>query len=217
MGFLDRLLGREPQPSARPDYGTPESGGWSRETHPGPARQPGVDSDEAAIERYRYLLRTAPPDAVEQAHREAFSQLTPEQRRQVLTQLGSQVPESERATSDDPQSLARMATRAEMRRPGTLERSFGGAGGMGGGIGVGGLIAGSLLASVAGAFVGTAIADAMFDASDSQGSDSADGGDSGDSSAEDPGGAESADSGGGFDAAGDFGGGDFGDFGGGDF
>jgi hypothetical protein len=218
MGFLDRLLGREPQTSARPDYGTPESGGWSRETNPGAARRAPVDSDEAAIERYRYLLRTAPPDAVEQAHREAFSQLTPEQRAQVLTQLGSQVPQAERATSDDPQSLARMATRAEMRRPGTLERSFGGPGAVGGGIGVGGLIAGSLLASVAGAFVGTAIADAMFDdSSNSEGSDSAAGGDTADNAADDPGGAENADSGGGFDAAGDFGGGDFGDFGGGDF
>jgi hypothetical protein len=233
MGFLDRLLGREPQPPARPDYGSPEPGGWSRRSgsgSPGTRSTRPVDGDAAAIERYRYLLRTAPPDAVEQAHREAFSQLTPEQRRQVLIQLGSQLPESERATSDDPQSLARMATRAEMRRPGTLERSFGGGmgGGIGmggGGIGMGGLIAGSLLTSVAGAFVGTAIADAMFDASDSDSSDSADGdngdsGDSGDSGGDDQvdaGDSESLDDGGGFDSAGDFGGGDFGDFGGGDF
>ena len=207
MGFLDRFLGRESQP-ARPDYGTPPAQDRERS---GRTAGAAPDSDTAAIERYRYLLRTAPPDAIEQAHREAFSQLTPEQRRQVLTQLGSQLPASERATSDDPQSLARMATRAEMRRPGTLERSLGG--GMGGGIGMGGLIAGSLLASVAGAFVGTAIADAMFDASDSGDNDSADGGDSGDSAD----GGDSGDGGGGFDRAGDFGGGDFGDFGGGDF
>jgi hypothetical protein len=215
MSFLDRLLGREPQQPARPAYGTFESDDRSRVTSP--AGRPPADSDQAAIERYRYLLRTAPPDAIEQAHREAFSQLTPEQRRQVLTQLGSEVPASERATSDDPRSLARMATRAEMRRPGTLERSFGGGmGGMGGGIGMGGLIAGSLLSSIAGAVVGTAIADAMFDLSDSEGGDSeagadnAEGGDvAGDSG-------ESVDSGGG-DAFGDFGGGDFGDFGGGEF
>jgi len=229
MGFLDRLLGREPEQPDRPAYGTFDSGARPRaadagrstgsrgSTGSGPA-----ESDAAAIERYRYLLRTAPPDAIEQAHREAFAQLTPEQRRQVLTQLGSQLPASERATSDDPQSLARMATRAEMRRPGTLERSFGGmgGGGLGGGIGMGGLIAGGLLSSIAGAFVGTAIADAMFDFDDSgdhddsaDGADGNDGGDSGDSG--DAGGA-------GFDTAGDFGGGDFGgddfgDFGGGDF
>jgi hypothetical protein len=206
MGFLDRLLGRE---------------------EPGPRRAPGrtaPGSDEAAIERYRYLLRTAPPDALEQAHAEAFAQLTPEQRRQVLAEVSAQVPEAERATSDDPRSLARMATRAELRQPGTLERTFGaargpggpgGPGGVGGGVGVGGIIAGSLLASVAGAFVGTAIADSLFDLSDGGdggGDAAAAGGDAGGGA----GGDVSADSGGGF---GDFGGGDFGggDFGGGDF
>src|ERR671928_167090 len=41
------------------------------------------------------------------------------------------VPSSERPRSDDPRSLARAATRAEVRQPGTLERAFGG--GFGGG------------------------------------------------------------------------------------
>ena len=223
MGFLDRILGRDQQPSDRPGYGTFDSDDRSRSGRP--AARAGADGDQAAIERYRYLLRTAPPDAVEQAHREAFSQLTPEQRRQVLTQLGAQVPAAERATSDDPQSLARMATRAEMRRPGTLERSFGGGMGGGGGIGMGGLIAGSLLTSIAGAFVGTAIADAMFDDNDN-GDDSDDGG-SADGGSDDGGSGDGGDAdagsggtdSGGFDSAGDFGGGDFGggDFGGGDF
>jgi hypothetical protein len=118
----------------------------------------GRDPDEAAVERYRYMLRTAPPETVEQAHAEAFAKLTPDQRRKVLEDLGNAVPASERATSDDPQSLARMATRAEMRQPGTMERALGG----GRGMGMGGVIAGSLLASVAGAFIGTAIADAFL-------------------------------------------------------
>ena len=115
--------------------------------------------DEAAVERYRYMLRTAPPETVEQAHAEAFAKLTPEQRQKVLADLGNVVPPAERATSSDPQALARMATRAETRNPGTLERSFGG----GRGPGMGGTIAGTLLASVAGAFIGTAIAGALFD------------------------------------------------------
>jgi hypothetical protein len=119
----------------------------------------GRDPDEVAVERYRYMLRTAPPETVEQAHAEAFAKLTPEQRRKVLEDLGEAVPASERATSDDPQSLARMATRAEMRQPGTMERTLGG---RGGGMGMGGMIAGTLLASVAGAFIGTAIADAFL-------------------------------------------------------
>jgi hypothetical protein len=44
----------------------------------------------------------------------------------VLEGLGNAVPASERAASDDPRSLARMATRAEMREPGTMERAVGG-------------------------------------------------------------------------------------------
>ena len=130
MGILDRLFG---------------------ETR---ARRP--ISDEQALTRYRYLLRTAPPDAIEQAHAEAFAQLTPAQRAQVLQQLSAEVPPSQRPGTPgqtDPQALACLATRAEMRHPGTLERALGG-----GGIGVGGMFAGSLLSSIAGAFIGTAIA-----------------------------------------------------------
>ena len=44
----------------------------------------------------------------------------------MLEGLGNAVPASERAASDDPRSLARMATRAEMREPGTMERAVGG-------------------------------------------------------------------------------------------
>lgn len=152
--------------------------------------------DQGAIERYRYMLRTAPPDDIERAHAEAFAQLTPEQRATVLRELSRQVPPSEAATSDDPQSLARMATRAEMRQPGTMERTLAGVQGPG--------LGGMFLSTLAGAFVGTAIADAFFD--------------------NDAGGPESAQTDGGADAdpvadagGADFGGGDFGDFGGGDF
>ena len=111
-------------------------------------------NDSQALERYRYMLRTAPPDDIERAHQEAFAQLTPDQRRAVLRELSAQVPPSEVA-GDDPGSLARMATRAEMRQPGTMERAFGGAGAPG--------LGSMFLSTLAGAFVGTAIADAFFD------------------------------------------------------
>ena len=154
--------------------------------------------DRQAIERYRYMLRTAPPDDIERAHEEAFQQLTPEQRRTVLEELTTQVPASEASTSDDPRSLARMATRAELRQPGTMERTFGTMQGPG--------LGGIFLSTIAGAFVGTAIADAFFD--NDSGTDAA--ADSGSSDGEIDGGGE-------FDG-GDMGGGDFGgDFGGGDF
>ncbi len=152
-------------------------------------------NDQQAIERYRYMLRTAPPDDVERAHQEAFERLTPEQRATVLSELSRQVPESEAATSDDPRSLARMATRAEMRQPGTMERTFGGMQGPG--------LGGMFLSTLAGAFVGSAIAHSFFDDS---GSD-ADGGEA--TSADDGGGDEGGDD---FGGGGDFGGGDFGGF-----
>ena len=133
-------------------------------------------SDEQAVERYRYLLRTAPPETIERAHEEAFAQMTPEQRQLALQQLAEAAPPEERRyAKDDPHSLARLATRSELRQPGILERLFGGTrfggggygyaggGGMtGGGIGLGGMLAGSLLASVAGSMIGSTIANSFF-------------------------------------------------------
>ncbi len=119
-------------------------------------------SDQQAIERYRYMLRTAPPETIEQAHAEAFAALTPQQRRVVLEQLREATPPGERPTGDsgaDPQALARMATRAEIREPGVLERAFGS--GRGGG-GFGGMFASSLLGSVAGTVLGSMVAQHFF-------------------------------------------------------
>ena len=150
--------------------------------------------DGQAVERYRYLLRTAPPDDIERAHEEAFAQLTPEQRAEVLSELAQEVPPTEVPSGDDPGSLARMATRAEMREPGTLERTFSR---------MQGPSFGSMfLPTMAGVFVGSAIAGAIFDDSSPDASGDAGGG-------ADGAGAESAGFDGG-DAGGDFGGGDFG-------
>ena len=125
-----------------------------------------ASADEQAIARYRYLLRTAPPEAIEQAHAEAFAQLTPEQRRHVLSELSAQLPDAERNAAlragDSPESLARVATRAELRQPGTMERAFGGLGMGLGGTGFGGLLAGSFLSSMAGTVLGTMIAQHFF-------------------------------------------------------
>jgi hypothetical protein len=241
MGFLDKLFGRreEEQPSPQPQQRQQQAYGGNRRGNPTPEEM----TDEQAVERYRYMLKTAPPDAIEQAHAEAFSRLTPEQRQMVLQELTRNAPEHERAASDDPQSLARMATRAEMRQPGTLERTF--IVMPGGGMGMGGLFAGSFLSSMAGMFVGSMIANQFFghndyaqgynegyaagdhadDSGDNQdgggdaGTDSGDSGDAGsaggDYSAGDYG---SGDYGSGADyGAADAGGGDFGGFGGGDF
>ena len=119
-------------------------------------------TDEQAIERYRYMLKTAPPETLEHAHAEAFAQLTPEQRRLLLQKLVEGMPASERASAEqagaNPQALARMATRAEIRKPGAMERMLGQAGGMS----MGGLMAGTLLSSIAGTVLGSVIAREFF-------------------------------------------------------
>jgi hypothetical protein len=139
MGLLDRLFGRSRRSSGYdPQFGQPyqQDPYGEQQQYQEPGRTAPRSADEQAIERYRYLLRTAPPDQVEAAHAEAFGKLTPEQRRQVLEQLAA-VPGGERPRGDDARSLARAATRAEIRQPGTLERAFGGFGGGYGGGGYG--------------------------------------------------------------------------------
>ena len=68
------------------------------------------------------------------------------------------------ATYDvDPRSLARLATRAEVRQPGTLERTWSGMPGRGmGGMGMGGFMAGNFTSTIAGVVVGSLIADAFL-------------------------------------------------------
>lgn len=213
MGIFDKLFGSDPEPERQP----------TQESQRKPARDgfAGKPTDEQAIERYRYLLKTAPPEAIEQAHEEAFTQLSPEQRRSVLEQLSSDAPEYEQGAgtskADDPRSLAKMATRAEMRRPGTLERTFGGLGG-GGQMGFGGLLAGSFMSSLAGTVIGSMVAQQFFAHDEHQQQDLAEGrndqGPDDASAADDAGQGASADAEMSGDAGDDFGGGDFG---GGDF
>jgi hypothetical protein len=120
-----------------------------------------LSEDEQALARYRYMLKTAPPETIEQAHVEAFAQLTPQQRRMLLEQLRDEMPAAERAyAADDPQTLARVATRAELRQPGTLEHVFGRM--PAAAPGLGGMMAGSLLSSMAGAVLGTMIAESFL-------------------------------------------------------
>lgn len=159
MGIVDKLLGREEE---QPE-GSRRRGAVS-----------GESADQQALARYRYMLRTAPPETIEQAHAEAFAKLTPEQRQMLLQELGAAVPPSERgAASADPQQLARLATRAEVRQPGLLERTFGGMGG-GGGMGFGGMMAGSFLSSMAGVVVGSMIAQQFLGDSGFAGNDAGD-------------------------------------------
>lgn len=202
MGFLDRLFGASdertaPQPPQAP-----------------PARR--LSEDELAIERYRYLLRTAPPESIEAVHAEAFAKLTPQQRAEVYRTLAEQAPPGERIVSDEPEALARAATRAEMRSPGTMERAFSGAGATNGrpmraGPSMGAMIGSSLLGTIAGVVIGSAIAQAFLPdpssfESGGEGTDAGTDSASTDASGADASGADAS----GADAGGYDGGGDFG-------
>src|SRR5690349_9832045 len=106
MGLFERLFGRKRRRARRydgqrasyqPPY--PRTDGGEPYRAPEPSRQdvralphavegappaPRTLTDEQAIARYRYMLRTAPPEVMEQAHEEAFARLTPQQRAMVL-------------------------------------------------------------------------------------------------------------------------------------
>ena len=151
MDFFKRLLGE--------DRTTTQA---SNPQRPAPQRRT-LSPDEQAVERYRYLVRTAPPETIEEVHAEAFAKLTPEQRHMVLQELTQDLPASEQQAAatagDDPRSLARVATRAEMRAPGTLERTWNR---MPAGGGMGGFMAGNFMSTIAGVMVGSMIADAFL-------------------------------------------------------
>jgi len=127
-----------------------------------------ADADEQAIARYRYLLKTAPPETIERAHAEAFAALTSEQRRKVLQGLSEEMPEAERrafaTAADSPGALAQAATRAEIRQPGAIERAFGGIGAAPSAAapGFGSMLGGSLLGSLAGTVLGGMVAQHFF-------------------------------------------------------
>jgi hypothetical protein len=101
---------------------------------------PGVD----AVTRYQYLLSTADPSRIEQAHEQAIAQMSAHEREQVLQALSrtSEVPADASASN-----LARSATRLEMQRPGALQKLFG----KGNGLGT------TVLASLAAGFVGSTV------------------------------------------------------------
>jgi hypothetical protein len=190
MGFLDRLFGTQEQDEA-----------------PATPRRRPPNEDERAVERYRYLLRTAPPETIEQVHAEAFGRLTEEQRALVYEELSKGSGTGERPLSSEPATLARSATRKEMRDPGSLERTLAGSGAaVNGGPSFGSMVGSTILGTVAGYVIGSALVSAFLPwdgGADANADSGSDGGDSGDASAD-----------AGSDFGGDFGGGDFGgDFG----
>ena len=153
MGFLDRMFGAAPA-SAQP----------VRAAANPPRTHAATTDDERALDRYRYLIRTAPPETIEQVHAEAFARLTDSQRALIYEELSRGATTGERPLSSEPATLARAATRAELRQPGSLERSLSGstAGITPGAPGFGSMLASSLLGTVAGYVIGSALVSAFL-------------------------------------------------------
>ncbi|GAA1391105.1 hypothetical protein [Luteococcus peritonei] len=108
-----------------------------------------TNSSGDAVARYQYLLRTASPDQIEQAHEQAFAQVSAAERQQVLQALSTT---GETPADASAASLARSATRLEVQQPGTLQSVLGQAQGA-----IGGSTGRNLLTSVAGGFIGSGL------------------------------------------------------------
>jgi len=194
-----------PEPRRTPQHAAVPGGTPGRDAQ-------GRTDDDIAVERYQYLLRTAPPETIEKVHQEAFARLTPEQREMLFARLSKNAPSGDAPRDSDPASLAVSATRSELRQPGTMERSMGGTN-----LGFAAMVGSSLLGTVAGYVIGSALVASLFpsDTGADAGAESSDASDSGADSSADAGADTGADT---MSAdGGDFGGGFGSDFGGGDF
>jgi hypothetical protein len=80
-----------------------------------------ADAPEDPVERqYRYLLRTAPADALEAAHTEALPLLSEPQQESLLDTLRSSLLVGGHLTTNDHAKIAHLVTVAERRSPGQL-------------------------------------------------------------------------------------------------
>ena len=184
MSIFDRIFGNQ----------TPEPAGGAR------VGRPARSDDEIAVERYQYLLRTAPPETIERVHAEAFAKLTEEQRTLLFTELTDNAPAGEAPRSAEPAALATAATRAELRQPGTMERTFQGPSFVS-------MMGASLIGTVAGYVVASALVSAFLPGAGADPAADAAGDGGGDTGTDAPADTGSGDFG--ADAGGDFGG-DFG-------
>ena len=81
--------------------------------------QPAADEDQA-VRQYRFLLRTAPADAVEAAHVEALQRLGGRERVAVLTGVQDGLAAGHRASPDDVAKIAHLLVTGERRAPGAF-------------------------------------------------------------------------------------------------
>jgi hypothetical protein len=78
----------------------------------------GTDAEDPVVRQYRFLLRTAPADALEAAHVEALPALDPDTRAAVLAAVQERLVAGLRLGPDDITRLAHLVTLGERRAPG---------------------------------------------------------------------------------------------------
>ena len=86
----------------------------------GPAVAAAQDSSEPLVRQYRYLLRSAPADALENAHREALPELSTPHRAAVLDAVRTSMASGAHIAADDTLPLAHLVVFAEKKFPGAF-------------------------------------------------------------------------------------------------
>ena len=85
-------------------------------TTAGPGAQPREPEDQT-VRQYRFLLRTAPQDALQAAHQEALEHLAADQRALVLSAVRAGLVAGQRLSPGDTAAIARLVSIGERRDP----------------------------------------------------------------------------------------------------
>ena len=80
-------------------------------------------AEDPVVRQYRYLLRTAPADAVEAAHAECLPRLSEADRAAVLTAVQTGLVAGQRLTPDAVPKIAHLVVSGEHRDPGAFLRA----------------------------------------------------------------------------------------------
>ena len=88
-----------------------------REGHPQP---PDEAAEDVTVRQYRFLLRTAPADALEAAHTEALPLLSPDERRSLLRAIQESLLVGGHLGDSDHSHIAHLIAAGERRSPGQL-------------------------------------------------------------------------------------------------
>lgn len=141
QNLLQNLLGGGQQPQAQDFVQRYEQG------HPAQGY-----SDQEVMQRYQQVAQNAPPQLYQDSAEQAFSRMSPQERREFGEFLRQRAQQQNVSFPDlnqdgiddrfqnDPRALAQVTSRMEQQQPGLLGQLLGGGGGGGGG-------AGSLLSS----------------------------------------------------------------------